>query len=198
MLKSNEKILLERADEELVKLIQEGNKEALEALYIRYKGLIYELTYKYMLENNIAQMYLDDLIDVAVEALFTAADKYIVGQDKSFLNFWWAVVDRRQVTFLQETIDTHVLCYDPHFIENAGSLLSDSQAEVVDEIGISIFEIIKNNEHRFSQMERCFLEYYILGYKPLEIAEFFSWDRSKLYRVKRKALDKLNKIIKSN
>ena len=199
LLKSTEKILLERQDEELVKLIQEGNKEALEVLYIRYKGLIYESSYCYMIENHVAQMYLDDLVDVAVDALFIAVKDFVVGENKSFLNYWWLIANRRQTTFLQKTIDAKVLYYDPHIIENASvASLSDSQTETNNDMNTAFIKIISNNASAFSQNERCFLEYYILGYKPLEIAEFFSWNKSKLYRIKKKAMDKLNKIIKSN
>ena len=199
MAKSTAKILLERQDEELVKLIQEGNKEALEVLYIKYKGLIYESSYCYMIENHVAQMYLDDLVDVAIEALFIATRDFVVGDNNCFLNYWWLIANRRQATFLQKTIDAKVLYYDPYVIENASiASLSDSRIETNNDMNTAFVKIITNHASEFSQEERCFLEYFILGYKPLEIAEFFSWNKSKLYRIKRKAMDKLNRIIKSH
>ena len=199
MQKSTEKILLERQDEELVKLIQEGNKEALEALYIRYQGLIYEVSYKYMLENGVAQMYLDDLVDVAIDGLFKAIETFTVGRDSSFLNLWWIIVERRQATFLQKTIETRVAYFDPLVIENCEiSFLSDSHVDNSRSVDTSILDRIRKHADEFTQNERCYLEYFILGYKPLEIAEFFSWNRSRMYRIKKKAMDKLNKIIKSN
>ena len=199
LLKSTEKILLERQDEELVKLIQEGNQEALECLYIRYKGLIYEASFQYLIENNIAQMYLDDLIDVATECLFIAIKQFTVGEDGSFLNTWWMITNRHQTKFLKKTIESRVSYYDPLIIENVGtSQLSDSHIDISRGVDISIIDRINKYAELFTLDERCFLEYYILGYKPLEIAEFFTWGKSKLYRVKKKAMLKLNKIIKSN
>ena len=197
--KSTEKILLERQDEELIILIKEGSRESLATLYQRYKGLIYEISYKYMFEHDIAQMYLDDLVDVATESLFLAIDKFEVGQEKSFLNFWWAITERGQTRFLQETIEKSVSFYDPKIIENTAiSGLLDSRIDMGFDIGISFLETIHKNINFFTQNERIFLEYFILGYKPLEIATFFSWSRPTLYRIKKKAIDKLNMIIKSN
>lgn len=199
MKKSTEKILLEKQDEELVKLIQEGDKVAIETLYLRYKGLIYEVSYKYMKEHGVAQMYLDDLVDIATDGLFFAIKQFTVGQDNSFLNLWWAVVEKRHTTFLQKTINSRIVFFDPVVIENAEkSILSDSQKSACAGLSASIIEIIHKNAGRFSDDERCFLELYILGYKPLEIAEQFSWERNKLYRIKKKAMNKLNMIIKSN
>ncbi len=195
--KSN-KLLLERQDEELVKQIQNGDRQALEVLYARYYGLIYEISYKFMFEYNVAQMYFDDLVDTAIDGLLIATKKFMPDKDNSFLNFWWAIVDRRHMTFLQKIIQTRMSPYDPYECDNLSNELSDSNLETHLGVGVSLLETIHKEINAFSREEKIFLEYYILGYKPLEIAEFFSWNRQKLYRIKKKAMDKLNKIIKSN
>ena len=188
MHKSDEKRLLERQDEELVKLIQEGKQEALETLFNRYKGFIYEVSLTFMIENHIAQMYFDDLMEVAIDCLLIACQDFLVDQGKSFLNYWWGITDKRLMTFLQRIIDLRQVTYDRNIFPD----LPDSNAEQI------VYESFKKYHDRFTTEEKCLLEYLHLGYKPLEIAEFFSWNKSKLYRIKKKALDKLNKIIKSN
>lgn len=199
MLKRQSKVLLEKEDEELVKMVQDGNEQVLEQLYVKYKGLIYEVSYKYMMNNKIAQMYLDDLIDIATECLLIACKDFNVGQDRSFLNYWWAIVERRQKDFQKKAIESRVYYYDPFMIENSVSSLSDSHPRGGYEgVFVSIIETINKNEDLFTQDERIYLKYFLIGYKPIEIAELLSWNKSKMYRVKNKAMDKLNKIIKSN
>ena len=199
MLKNSEKALLEKRDEELVSLIQEGNQKALEELYIRYKGLIYEISYKYMMNNNVAQMYLDDLIDVATDCLMVASNSFTVGQDWSFLSFWWAITERKQKEFLTRTIEKRITYYDPCIYELVSIGLHDSHSHLGTEgLGVSIIETIHKHASVFTEEELCYLEYYLLGYKPLEIAELFNLNRSRLYRIKKKAMNKLNKIFKSN
>ena len=65
------------------------------------------------------------------------------------------------------------------------------------ELVAEAIEIIKGNKE-LSSNEKIFLTYTLLGFKPLEIAEFNGWNRAKMYRIKAKAMGKLNKIFKSN
>ena len=151
-----------------------------------------------MIDKNIPQSYFDDLIDIGIECLFVALKDFRVGEDNSFLNYWWKIVERRQLTFVQDIFESRILYFDPFYLDNTGHLLMDVPNKSEHLASENILRIIHKNEEHFSQDERNFLEYYILGYKPLEIAEFFSWNKSRLYRTKKRAMDKLNKIIKSN
>ena len=199
MFKNDKKALLVSRDEELVKLIQEGNQLALDELYIRYKGLIYEVTYKYMITHNIAQMYLDDFIDVGIDSLIVAAKSFTVGQDWSFLSFWWVIMERKQNDFLSKTIESRVSYFDPMTFEYLATSLNDSSPNNdIDVMSHSLKETIRKYSGLFTDEEMCFLEYYLAGYQPLEIADLLSWNKSKLYRIKKKATSKLNKIFKSN
>ena len=198
MPRSYEKELLVRGDEELVILIQQGDEKAFETLFYRYKGLIYEVSYRFMLDYIVAQMYFDDLIDVAIDGLFIATREFTINKDMSFLNYWWSIVERHQLTFLNKIIDSRIIYCQPSVIENTGVSLSDSEIRNLQGLESSIYDRITKNYNLFSQEEMLYLEHYLLGYKPLEIAEFLSWNKSKLYRIRKKSMDKLNKIFKSN
>ena len=198
MPKSESKRLLERQDEELVKLIQQGDNEAFEILFKRYEGLIYKLCYKFMTDYNIAQMYFDDLVDIAMFGLIKGTKDYVVDEEKSFLNYWWSIVDRHHMTFLSKLIDSKTTCYDPRIIEKTLSTMNSLQSSSANNLGLSIFDILNEYSKVFSTDELNFLKHMYSGFEPLEIAEFFSWSKAKIYRLRRKAIRKLNKINKSN
>ena len=199
MYKKNDRVVLEREDEDLIKLIRDGNKLAYDALYRRYKGFIYDVSYRFMVANKIAQMYLDDLIDVATECLIDSIKNYTIGEQYSFLNYWWAITEKNHMRFLKKIIDSRTFVYDPYLMETNEVLLFDSSAfSSTDFLALSLLEIIEQHKELFGEDEMIFIQLFLQGYKPLEIAEKLSWNKPKVYRTKKNAMLKLNKIIKSN
>ena len=195
----NDRALLEQRDEELIALIQKGSITAVERLYEVYKGLIYNISITFLKENGLAQMYLDDLVDIATDALLRCSQKYVICEDNSFLNYWWSVTNNQFASFLRKTINTGVVYFDPYLVEASEICLFDSNKSVsMKNNDNSYKEFMRHNRQRFTVDERAFLDYYMQGLKPLEIAEILSWNKSKLYRIKKSAMNKLNKIIKSN
>lgn len=199
MKKESDRALLEQQDEELIRLIQKGSITAVERLYVNYKGLIYNIAINFLKENGLAQMYFDDLVDIGTDTLMKCAQRYTINEDNSFLNYWWSVTNNQFNTFLRKTINTGVIYFDPILVEASDICLFDSTRPSPSKSVDNVYkEIIKVNKHRFTASERVFLEYYIQGLKPLEIADVMGINRSKLYRIKKTAINKLNKIIKSN
>lgn len=76
------------SNEELVKLYQEGNKQALDSLFDKNKGIVMKVVNKFYLEKN-ASVTVEDLEQEAWIALITAADKYDAKNIKnaSFITF---------------------------------------------------------------------------------------------------------------
>ena len=122
----NDRALLEQRDEELIALIQKGSITAVERLYGVYKGLIYNISITFLKENGLAQMYLDDLVDIATDALLRCSQKYVICEDNSFLNYWWSVTNNQFASFLRKTINTGVVYFDPYLVEASEICLLDS------------------------------------------------------------------------
>ena len=144
-------------------------------------------------------MYFDDLIDIATESFIKATYDYQIDNDNSFLNYWWVITDRQQTSFLRKVIETKVTYYDSIAIDSNEFHIFDYE-KYVDTInlGTTFEEILNTNKSLFTEDEFTYLNLFLSGYKPLEIADMCSWKRNKVYRVKNIALRKLNKIIKSN
>ena len=197
--KASDRELLEQQDEELIMLIQKGSITAVEKLYDIYKGLIYNAALNFMNENGLAQMYLDDLVDVATDTLLRCSQKYIVDEKNSFLNYWWGVTHNQFNSFLRKTVNSGIVYFDPFLVETSEVCLCDSTRPALSRnADFSFREIIRHNKEIFTVNESIFVKYFLDGLKPLEIAQMMSWNKAKLYRIKKSAMNKLNKIIKSN
>lgn len=192
--KSINKILLERQDEEYVKLIKEGDKDALEALYNRYKGLMYRLAFQFMIDHNLPNMHLVYLYDVVFDAFSDAIRDYAIGSKKSFLNFWWAIAVLRQKSYLRDLSKSLEMSVDPTEIDFPAVETNSDTITLKTEL---LKRVIKQANF-LTPDEESLLKYLLLGFKTSEAAEFLNWSEAKAYRVKKKLFKKLNKIIKSN
>ena len=122
----SDRTLLEQQDEELIVLIQKGSITAIEKLYEIYKGLIYNVSISYLKDNKIAQMYLDDLIDIATDTLLRCSQKYVIDPNNSFLNYWWGVTKNQFSSFLRKMANSGIVYFDPILVEASEIYLSDS------------------------------------------------------------------------
>ena len=109
--------LRDLSDEELVKICKTKNQDAIAVLYLRFKGLIYSITFDYLTKHNIAQMYRDDLIDIATDSLFKAIDTFDGQEGSSFLNFWWTICLRSFSTHFKRIVSTKLFFYEPNFFD---------------------------------------------------------------------------------
>ena len=199
MSENNGKSFHDLSDEELARLSKENNRDALAVLYLRFKGLIYKITFEYSNKHNIAQMYGDDLIDIATDSLFKAINTFNPQEGSLFINFWWTITLRAFATFVKKMINQRILTFDPSMIDRQYTYLSDNkQTEKMMTMNSLIEDVIKKNKDNFSSDELTFLKYFFLGYTVKEMSIEMQMPQSKIYRLRTKSLDKLNKIIKSN
>ena len=77
-------------EEELVKLAQNGNEEALEKLICSYRGFIYYISQNYFLKDGDQQ----DLIQEAMIGLLEAVKAYDFGMKVKFRNFAFLCIKR--------------------------------------------------------------------------------------------------------
>ena len=199
MAKIDERTLSKLSDEELVEYYQNGNNDAIGIIYTRYKGLIVAITSDYLKTNNLAQMYFDDFFDIAVECLFRAMDTYDLNKETHLKNYWWTFVKRSFINKHRHIAHIESIVIDPSQLESGRYHLMDSSINDkrfnVDEF---IDDILLKYPDEFTNIEKRFLIYLKDGFEIKEIAFFMGTNLSKVYRLRLKVLDKLNKIIKSN
>lgn len=87
-----EKATEKRTDEELVNLAQEGDKQAMETLLLRYSGLVRGCARKFFLIGGETE----DLIQEGMVGLYRAVGDYRKREDgRSFKNFAYLCISRR-------------------------------------------------------------------------------------------------------
>ena len=193
------KNLKDFTDEQLVELCKQNNQDAVGILYGRYIGVARKVTFTYIKEHNIPEIYKEDLFDVSIDSFFKAIKKYENSEGRTFLNFWWMVTLRAFATFIKKVIASKIYYYDPTVIEASSYSMSDITRKE-EKITLSNYfkEILEKHGWKFSETELCFLKYFLAGYKISEIANEMNLTKSRAYRLRVKVINKLNMIIKSN
>ena len=193
------KDLKDLSDEQLVELCKQGNREAISILYGRFIGVSRKLTYSYLKEHNIPNLYKDDLFDISIDSFFKAIKKYENSEGRAFLNFWWIVTLRAFATFMKKVITSKIYYYDPTIIEASSYSMSDI-IQKEEQLTLSNYfnEILERHRDKFTEKEICFLKYFLAGYKISEIANEMNLTKSSAYRIRIRVINKLNMIIKSN
>ena len=187
-------------DEDLVLLVQKGNSKAFGELYRRYYGLFHTLSYSFMNNNHIPHLYLEDFISVATDSLTIAIEKYNIGQTR-FVSFWWSIVVTKFKNYYAKNADLQLACNEDNFLEQKRNKMQDVEAisgYEYNPLSEEIIWIINSNINKFTQDEVVYLQFAFMGYKATEIGQITDWKKSKLFRIRKSALNKLNMIIKSN
>ena len=188
------------SDEELVNIIKQGNKEAFLELYKRFNGLFYTVSYSFMNNYHIPHLYLDDFISVATDSLMLAVEKFDSKENK-FVSFWWSIAITKFKNYYAKNTTLQLSCAEDTFLDKQRNKLQDvepSSEYEVDPLTEDMISTINQNISKFTKDEIIFLQFSFFGYSSLEIGKIIEWKRSKLFRVRRDALNKLNMIKKSN
>ena len=188
------------SDEELVNIIKQGNKEAFLELYKRFNGLFYTVSYSFMNNYHIPHLYLDDFISVATDSLMLAVEKFDSKENK-FVSFWWSIAIIKFKNYYAKNTTLQLSCAEDTFIDKQRNKMQDvepSSEYEIDPLTEDMINTINQNISKFTKDEIIFLQFSFFGYSALEIGKIIEWKRSKLFRIRRNALDKLNMIKKSN
>ena len=187
-------------DEDLVFIIQKGNPAAFTELFNRFNGLFYTVSYSFMNDYHVPHLYLDDLISLSTESFLVAIERYNTGTTK-FVSFWWTIVITKFKNYYAKNNALQLACGEESFHDKQRFKMLDSEPESNPEynpFSDELVAVINRNINKFTKDEVTYLQFVFLGYKSHEIGEIVEWKKSKLFRVRRNALNKLNMIIKSN
>ena len=129
-----------------------------------------------------------------------AIEKYEQGPTK-FVSFWWSVVITKFKNYYAKNNDLQLACGEEQFRESRRLKMQDVEDGITSEynpLSEELIELINRNINKFSKEEALYLQFVFLGYKNSQIGDIIQWKKTKLFRIRRSALNKLNMIIKSN
>ncbi|MDD6484603.1 MAG: RNA polymerase sporulation sigma factor SigH [Clostridiales bacterium] len=168
-------------DEELVKRAQQGNKEALECIILRYRKLVYSKSKSFFLAGADS----DDIIQEGLIGLYNAVMKFNVDKFPFFKVFAAICVKRRMITAVKEAsrkkhspLNSYVSLDNNTFDDESDTTLLDliPTGEVQDPEAILIDrENIDGMEYKInktlSEFELEVLYYYLENHSYKEIAD---------------------------
>ncbi len=172
-------------DEELIEIIRNGNKYALEHLIDRYKGLVNMKVSKYY----IIGAEREDIVQEGLIGLFKAIKSYQPDKQSSFKNFANMCIERQLITAIKSSnrqkhmplnsyLSLNMNAYDTsEDNQNDADLLEVFNANLVEDPLDTItqkeyYKIIENTiDKTLSDFEKQVLNFYMQGASYVQIAE---------------------------
>ena len=172
-------------DEELIEIIRDGNKYALEHLIDRYKGLVNTKVGKYY----IIGAEREDIVQEGLIGLFKAIKSYQPDKQSSFKNFANMCIERQLITAIKSSnrqkhmplnsyLSLNMNAYDTsEDNQNDADLLEVFNANLIEEPLDTItqkeyYQIIENTiDKTLSDFEKQVLNFYMQGESYVQIAE---------------------------
>lgn len=172
-------------DEELIEIIRNGNKYALEHLIDRYKGLVNMKVGKYY----IIGAEREDIVQEGLIGLFKAIKSYQPDKQSSFKNFANMCIERQLITAIKSSnrqkhmplnsyLSLNMNAYDTsEDNQNDTDLLEVFNANLVEDPLDTItqkeyYKIIENTiDKTLSDFEKQVLNFYMQGASYVQIAE---------------------------
>ena len=172
-------------DEELIEIIRNGNKYALEHLIDRYKGLVNMKVSKYY----IIGAEREDIVQEGLIGLFKAIKSYQPDKQSSFKNFANMCIERQLITAIKSSnrqkhmplnsyLSLNINAYDTsEDNQNDADLLEVFNANLVEDPLDTItqkeyYKIIENTiDKTLSDFEKQVLNFYMQGASYVQIAE---------------------------
>lgn len=153
-----------------------------------------------MRENKIPQLYLDDFMSIANESFQLAVEKFEIGNG-SFRNFWWTITLTKFKNYYARNNSIQLNTDDVSLRDKINQKLRDEELESKEQynpLSNEIVILINNNIDLFTEDERIYLQFVFMSYSNQNICTILGWKKNKLFRIRHIAIEKLNKIIKSN
>ena len=176
---------LDKSDEDLISLIKDGSKEALDCLLNRYKDLVNMKVSKYY----IVGAEKEDIIQEGLIGLYKAIKDFKPNMNNSFKSFANICINRQLITAIKSSnrqkhipLNSYVSLNRNAYEENDDSNNTVSLAEILNNNLVEDpLETITNKEfyqliersvkEHLSEYEKKVLNYYVQGSSYIEIAE---------------------------
>lgn len=199
------------SDDQILQLVQNGDKSAIDYLMEKYKNLV---------KHKAKALFLiggdkDDLIQEGMIGLYKAIRDYQPGKDNSFFNFADLCVSRQIYSAIKASnrkknipLNTYISIYAPAYGESSdteekeelvdiihGKYVSNPEELVIDKENTSMieYELVR----RLSGLEKQVLALYMQDLKYVQIAEVLKKEPKTIDNALTRIKTKLNQILKA-
>lgn len=199
------------SDEEILQMVQNGDKSAVDYLMEKYK---------YLVRSKAKALFLiggdkDDLIQEGMIGLYKAIRDYQPDKDNSFFNFADLCVSRQIYSAIKASnrkknipLNTYISIYAPAYGDNNdteekeelvdiihGKYVSNPEELVIDKENTSMieYELVR----RLSGLEKQVLALYMQDLKYVQIAEVLKKEPKTIDNALTRIKTKLNQILKA-
>lgn len=192
---------MEQNDYELVFLAKEGNEDATNLLYQKYKPIIVSKSKDAILKASHHGIEISDIMQEGYIALDEAINNFSETDNTSFYTFALLCIDRKIINYLRKTtggkykILNEAVAID-EFVEK--SVKDEVDAEISFLTRENRNDIIDRVEESLTGMEKIVFQLKIQGYDFLEIANTLNKDLKSIYNTFHRVKLKIKKIMEED
>lgn len=191
-------ILSEYNDYELVSLAQEGNEDAINLIYKKYKPVIVKKSHDAIYRANHHGIEISDIMQEGYIGLEDAINKFSESDNTCFYTFANLCIEREIINYLRKTTRGR-----NRILNDAGPIDECLEMTVKDDYDTEfsiIYEETKNSiidkiEKEFTDFEKDVFKYKIDGYSIEEIANTLNRDLKSIYNTIHRIKSKFRKFI---
>ena len=192
---------MEYNDYELVALAKEGNEDAVNLLYQKYKPIIVRKSQNTIVRASHHGIEISDIMQEGFIGLEEAIMNFSENDNASFYTFAMLCINRQIINYLRKTTGGRdkILNDATPIDEYVEKTMKDEHnmefSFIYKETEKNIMEEIKNN---LTEFEKDVFKYKIDGYSFEEIANTLNKDLKSIYNTFHRIKSKIKKIIKDD
>ena len=183
----------------LAELASKGDYEATGFLFSRLHNLFKKMARDFMAPRNVSLNYFDDFYDVICDSFLEASSRYKKELGLPFLNYFWSIAKGRMGSYYHRIVESKVFYFPPETLEEFSYQARDVELLDNEHHQISLSEVrraISENKADFTRDEKLYLDTILRGLENSEVTKVVGWSKSKVYRVRKKALGKIACLFK--
>lgn len=191
-------MLREYNDYELVFLAREGNEDAIDIIYKKYKPIIVSKSTDAIVTANHHGIEISDIMQEAFLGLDEAINNFSEKDNTSFYTFAILCINRKIINFLKkitrekDKILNDAVTIDEHIEKNIKDSCDTEFSCINQEFEHDIFEEMDKN---FTEFEKNVFKLKYEGYSFEEIANTLNKDIKSIYNTFQRIKNKVKKII---
>ena len=188
-------------DYELVAMAREGNEDAINIIYQKYKPLIITKSKDAICLASHHGLEISDIMQEGYIALEEAIQNFSENDNASFYTFAMLCIDRNIINFVRKnTISRNRLLNDASCIDDyvEGNMIDESNLEFSFIYRDTEEELISKVRKNFTDFEDKVFNYKMDGYSFEEIANTLNKDLKSIYNTFHRIKSKIKKIMEED
>ena len=188
-------------DYELVALAREGNEDAINIIYQKYKPLIINKSKDAIYVANHHGLEISDIMQEGYMALEEAIQNFSESDNASFYTFAMLCIDRNIINFIRKNTKS-----SNRLLNDASPIDDYVEKNMIDEASLEFSFIYRDTEEEliskvrknFTDFEDKVFNYKMDGYSFEEIANTLNKDLKSIYNTFHRIKSKIKKIIEED